>query len=117
MTSHLFNPYLTNAAEAASEARAKAQDATTQITFVKQDIERLLMITEALWMLLQRAHGYTDDDLKNLINQIDLRDGCLDGKVSVKETLECPACHRIVTVRQPRCMYCGQVLQHDPFAR
>jgi hypothetical protein len=111
---HVFTP---NSYEAASEAREKAQDATTQVAFMKQDIERLLMITEALWMLLQRAHGYSEEDLKNLINEIDLRDGYLDGRVTKKETVECPSCHRVVTVRQMKCIYCGQVLQHDPFER
>ena len=114
MTSQLFT---SNTYAAASEAREKAQDAATQVGFMKQDIERLLMITEALWMLLQRAHGYTEDDLKNLINEIDLRDGSLDGRVTKKETLECPSCHRVVTARQLKCIYCGQLLQQEPFAR
>jgi hypothetical protein len=114
ITNHVFAP---STYEAASEAREKAQNAATQVGFMKQDIERLLMITEALWMLLQRAHGYTEEDLKNLINEIDLRDGCLDGRVTKKETHECPSCHRVVTVRQMKCIYCGQILQRDPFER
>src|SRR5438309_7879488 len=109
--------FTANTYEAASEAREKAQDAATQVRFMKQDIERLLMITEALWMLLQRAHGYTEDELKNLINEIDLRDGSLDGRVTKKETLKCPSCQRVVTARQLKCIYCGQVLEPGPFAR
>ncbi len=112
-----YNQFQPNAYEAAAEARAKAQDAATQIEFMKRDIERLLMITEALWRLLQRAHGYTDEELRNLITEIDLRDGKLDGKVKKQEELLCPACKRPVTVRQSSCIYCGQPLQHDPFAR
>lgn len=110
----MFTP---NAYITASEAREKAQDAATQVGYMKQDIERLLLITEALWMLLQRAHGYTDEDLKNLINEIDLRDGVLDGRVNVKTKVECPACHRMGTTRQSKCIYCGQILQHNPFER
>jgi hypothetical protein len=114
MTGNIFT---TTAYLTATEAREQAQDAATQVRFMKQDIERLLMITEALWMLLQRAHGYTEEELKNLINEIDLRDGCLDGRVARKATVECPSCHRVVTARQVKCIYCGQVLQPDPFAR
>lgn len=61
-----FNTY-----EAASEAREKVQDAANQVAYMKQDIERLLMITEALWTLLQRAYGYTEEELTNLITEID----------------------------------------------
>src|SRR5690242_15381797 len=75
---HVFS---TNAYGTAGDARSKPQPGTSQIEFMQQDIERLMMITEAMWMLLQRAHGYTDTDLKNLINEIDLRDGVLDGRV------------------------------------
>ena len=114
MTSQVFT---SNAFLEASEAREKAQDATTQVLFMKQDIERLLMITEALWTLLQKAHGYKDDDLKNVINEIDLRDGVLDGLVNIKTKVECPSCHRASTARQTKCMYCGTVLVHNPFER
>jgi hypothetical protein len=114
MTSHIFRG---NAFEAAPEAREKATDAATQVQFMKQDIERLLMITEALWMLLQRAHGYKDEDLAKLVNEIDLRDGVVDGRVTKKTVLECPKCHRAVSARQYKCIYCGQELHPGPFAR
>jgi hypothetical protein len=114
----MINPVFSgNALTEASEARGKAQDASTQIQFMKQDIERLLMISEALWMLLQRAHGYKEEDLKKLINEIDLRDGSLDGRVAKKDTIECPSCGRIASLRQNRCIFCGQALQPQPFAR
>lgn len=101
----------------ASQAQAAAQDASGQIEYMKRDIERLLMITEALWMLLQRSHGYNDDDLRNLISEIDLRDGQLDGRVRTQDRALCPSCNRPVSARHHTCIYCGQALLHDPFAR
>ncbi len=111
------NIFIQNVQSVASEARDKARDAENQIERMKQDIERLLMITEALWKLLQRTNGFTDEELKNLINEIDLRDGMLDGRVTKKETRACPSCQRLCSTRHQRCMYCGRVLQPDPFAR
>ncbi len=105
------------ALDVAYEAGDKANNAERQVEYMKQDIERLLMITEALWKLLQKANGYTDEELKALINEIDLRDGVLDGRVTKKESLPCPSCQRLSSVRHLRCIYCGQVLQHDPFGR
>jgi hypothetical protein len=49
----LFNTY-----EAASEAREKVQDAANQVAYMKQDIERLLMITEALDVVTTRIRLY-----------------------------------------------------------
>jgi len=58
--SNFFFRYHTHnlAAEASREAQdatQKAQDSATQVEFMKRDIERLLMLNEALWLLLQRA--------------------------------------------------------------
>jgi len=120
--SNFFFRYHTHnlAAEASREAQdatQKAQDSATQVEFMKRDIERLLMLNEALWLLLQRAHGYTDEDLRNTVADIDLRDGQLDGRVKTKQVSPCPACHRPVSTRHYTCIYCGQGLRQDPFAR
>ena len=81
------------------------------------DIERLFMITEALWMLLKELHGLTDDDLEHIIQEIDLRSGKLDGKRARQERPVCPACTRRNSGRLPSCMYCGTTLPITPFAK
>ena len=59
--------------------------------------------------------GVTDIELVERINDIDLSDGRLDGKVR-KTTVACPKCNRTISQRFPQCMYCGQPIVHDPFA-
>ena len=58
------------------------------------DVEKCFMITQALWELLKSEHGYTDELLISKINEIDLSDGKLDGKVAKKERSACPSSGR-----------------------
>ena len=101
----------------AQEAQRKATSAEENIDLLKSDIERLLMITEALWMFLKTAHGYKDEDLTKLITQIDLRDGKLDGRVAASPPRACPYCGQTLYKKRPFCMYCGKPVSLDPFRR
>jgi hypothetical protein len=78
------------ASSAAQQAQSDAREARNEVDYIKHDIERLLMITEALWMILKRQHGYQDNELTKLIAEIDLRDGRLDGRVAKDEPRHCP---------------------------
>lgn len=106
-----------HAGQAASSASAKARRATTEVNLLGADIEKLLMITEALWTVLKEKHGYTDDDLIRRITEIDIRDGKLDGKVAKSPPVECHRCGRTALGRHPACLYCGAIIKHDPFSR
>ena len=75
------------------------------------------MITEALWMLLKAEHGYTDKVLADLIKEIDLRDGNLDGRVAKSLARACPSCGKPISKKHPFCMHCGKAVQIEPFAR
>ena len=81
------------------------------------DVEKLFMITEALWKILKEHHGYTDEHLAEMIQNIDLRDGQLDGKVAKQPNPPCSQCGRILLGRHPVCLYCGAVAIRCPFER
>src|SRR5260221_8095566 len=100
----------------ANAARAEAREAKTETELMRADIERLLMITEALWTFLKKEHGYSDEDLVEAITQIDMRDGVLDGKVAKTLPPPCPNCGRISGKGRPVCMYCGKPIPISPFA-
>lgn len=101
----------------ASEARAEAQRVRTELELLRLDVERLLMITEALWEFIKKEHGYADEQLQDVIAQIDLRDGKLDGRVASAPPQKCPACGRALARKRPFCIYCGSAVQLDLFAR
>ena len=104
--------------EAVAEERpVTAGSSRLVFDFMAMDVEKLLMITEALWTILKEQHGYTDEDLVKRIRDIDLRDGKLDGKRGKETPQACPSCKRTLIGRHPLCLYCGTKVARDPFQR
>jgi hypothetical protein len=102
---------------AAERAATTATQARSQVELMQMDVERLLMITEALWTMLRDEHGYTDDQLIQKVQEIDMRDGRLDGKVAKQPPSQCPQCGRAMSARRPMCVFCGTASSGDPFQR
>jgi hypothetical protein len=102
---------------AAEIARSDARRADRRSEALELDVERLLMISEALWTMLKEKHGYTDETLEQRIMDIDLRDGKLDGRVADSPPGKCPKCDRPLMKRRPRCLYCGETVGIEAFER
>jgi len=77
-------------------------------------IDRMMLACEAMWSFLSEKLSLTDDELVQRMNDLDLSDGKLDGKVR-KGAVSCPKCGRTISRRLPKCIYCGQPIVHDPF--
>ncbi len=101
----------------ANEAKSDAREAKTEIASLQFEVERLLMITEALWTILQERLGVDESDLIRRIAEIDLQDGRLDGKVGASPPGNCPHCQRKLARKRPCCIYCGKPVRVDPFER
>jgi hypothetical protein len=101
----------------ASRAAERAGEARTSMLFMQADIERLLMITEEFWNILKEKHGYTDEDLIQRVQAIDMQDGRLDGRVARQTPTTCPQCGRPAARKRIACMYCGTASTEHPFAR
>lgn len=102
---------------ASARVSNQATEAKVQTEFLRADVEKLLMITEALWSILKEQHGYTDEDLIKRVQEIDLRDGIADGKVAKQVQPLCPQCRRTMIRNQPKCLYCGAEFKRNPFER
>lgn len=100
-----------DAAAAKGEARAVGRE----VADVEARLDRTLMACEAMWTILREKLDLTDEDLIDRINEVDMSDGKLDGKVR-REPVSCPKCGRAMSRRFPKCMYCGQAVQHEPFS-
>ncbi|MGC3991856.1 MAG: hypothetical protein QM796_19610 [Chthoniobacteraceae bacterium] len=98
-------------------ASPKAPEVGSSIEEMKGQIERLLLITEALWKILKEQHGYQDEELIKQITLIDLADGALDGRKAPSPPGKCPHCQRTLIKHRPRCLYCGELVASDPFQR
>ncbi len=89
-----------------ANAEQKAVDTASTVQHFQNRIDRLVLITMAMWSLLKEKTNMTDDDLIERIKQIDLSDGVLDGKVR-QEVVRCPQCGRIMSNKHKSCLYCG----------
>jgi hypothetical protein len=106
-----YSPAAVSSAQAdASSAKASAREAMTETELLRHDVDRLLMLTEALWGFLKKEHGYTDEQLADAVKEIDLRDGRLDGKAAKVPPTACPQCHRLNSAKFSKCIYCGSPL-------
>lgn len=105
----------TAASGEATSARSDARAAARNVRTVEARLDRVLLTCEAMWTILRDKLGVTDMELIERMNDIDLSDGQLDGKVH-KPPLACPKCNRTISAHLPKCMYCGKPVVHDPFA-
>jgi hypothetical protein len=94
----------------ANKAQAGVSEAQAETGALRHDVERLLMITEALWSFLKKEHGYSDAQLVQAVTEIDMRDGQLDGRTTQAPAAPCPQCGKINSARRSRCIYCGSPL-------
>jgi ribosomal protein L32 len=101
----------------AIEAKSKANDANTYIAFLKQKVEKLMIITEAMWLLLKETTKCSDEDLKEKIRQVDMKDGKLDGKVAAELPNKCPKCGQTLQKNMLSCIYCGAQTDKEVFSR
>lgn len=102
------------ASAAANRAGREARSAKSGIDDVETRLDRALMACEAMWTIMRDKLDLTDTQLLDRINEIDLSDGKLDGKVR-KVAFACPSCGRTIARRMSKCMYCNQVVMKDPF--
>lgn len=98
-----------------ADARGAAHDAQSSARAMEVRLDRALMACEAMWTILRDKLGVTEEEFVTRMNEIDLQDGHLDGKVR-RTAVTCPKCSRIISPRFPRCMYCGEMIVHEPFA-
>ena len=87
-------------------ARRQTRDASTMAEELQDRLDRMSLLTMAVWTLVGEKLGITDDELKQRVEQLDLSDGKLDGKIS-KDVGECPKCKRQLSKRHRSCIYCG----------
>ncbi len=100
-----------------SQATIKSNKNSSDLDHMEERLDTLLLVNNAMWEILSNHLGYQEKDLLNKMEEIDLRDGVKDGKITVSETIECGDCGHKVKRRRPNCYWCGSSLKGDaPFA-
>ncbi|CAA0117842.1 Uncharacterised protein [BD1-7 clade bacterium] len=101
-------------------ATSLAASATSGVASLQGQIDTLVLANQAMWEILSKQLGVSEEDLVKKMNEIDLRDGKMDGKVSTqRETAtNCTECGHKIGRRRPNCYWCGAKLEGgSPFAR
>jgi hypothetical protein len=90
--------------EDAASRETIARDANKQLA---EKVERLALITRALFELLQESTGISEERLRAKISEIDLRDGQADGRMTPRPK-KCPKCDAMMSPQFGRCLFCGE---------
>jgi hypothetical protein len=113
----MYSGFNSFTATAAASAESAAREAQTNVEIFKHDIDRLLLVTEALWTLMKQQQGYKDDVLIALIQDIEKQKAAAYANAAKDPPAACPSCGRLNTATRSFCMYCGKPLPAKPFAR
>lgn len=73
-----------------------------------------MLLNAALWELLRDTSSLNDEQLREKVEEIDLRDGMQDGKMRLSVQV-CSGCKRKINGQRDRCIYCGEKASGSPF--
>ena len=100
----------------AQHARDVARESAMSSDKTRKNTERLYLVVQAMWELLKDKAGLTDADLDAKVQEIDMRDGRLDGQDSTQtDPLTCRQCGRTILSGQAQCSWCGTQTEGGPF--
>jgi len=91
---------------AADGARQAALNTYQEIARLEQKIDRLSLISQAMWTLLKERTDFQEKDLIERITKLDMEDGKLDGR-RTKPPEKCPKCDAYICNHFGRCLFCG----------
>jgi hypothetical protein len=77
-------------------------------------IDRLLLVTEAIWTLCRERLGLSDEQLMARIHALDASDGTIDGR-HTRAPRRCAGCAAMVPAERETCQFCGAAVPgRDP---
>ncbi len=110
-----INSISAKASSAITRADSAKESIDDKIERVDERISHLALLCRAMYEMLQERTDITDKDLVKKMEEIDLRDGKADGKMT-PQIKKCPECGRTMSPKHNRCLYCGcQDVSGDPF--
>lgn len=106
---YLQDRHIDRSSVTADQAQAKTYDLDRRVKDLEAEVDALTLILMAMWELLGKSEGFFLKDLEAKMQEIDLRDGKLDGGASLRPS-SCKSCGRSVAGRRRTCIYCGKPL-------
>lgn len=112
LTGYVLGQHGAQSARLASTAANSAGSSVGDLLDVHDRLDRLILVVDAMWSLLEDA-GYTDEQLRDRIQEIDLADGANDGKRTQLAT-QCTGCDAKVAPGLASCQFCGTPSAGNP---
>ena len=112
LTGYVLGQHGAQSAKLASSNQARSGASSNDILDLNDRVDRLILVVDAMWSLLEDA-GYTDEQLVERIEQIDLSDGVADGKRRPEATT-CSNCEARVPGGFSACQFCGTPVPGAP---
>jgi predicted hydrocarbon binding protein len=113
MFEYLWDAYqqtgISTAQAEAGEASRTADRSQNKVDLLERRVERLALLSQAMWELLSENTQITNNDLVRRVLEVDKRDGSADGKMAAR-VIDCPKCKNKVNSRRPVCIVCGSTL-------
>lgn len=85
-----------------AESKETALDAKSRVAPLEHKLERLTLVTEALWEIVKHQTGRKDADLVAIMTDLALSDGKHRRPVAT-----CHQCARVFPRSHSRCIYCN----------
>ena len=90
-----------------SAASIEAQNARQAVSYLENKIDKLSLICQAMWSLIQEKIDLTEEDLVKRVTDIDLEDGNLDGRYT-NPVVKCKKCDAAISHQFKKCLFCGE---------
>ena len=90
----------------AIRADSRASQLEGELEMLNERVAVLALACQSLWELLRENTDIAPEEFDQKMEEIDLRDGIPDGKMT-PVTDSCPKCGRKTSRRRRNCIYCG----------
>lgn len=85
--------------------RDEVRDANQRIEALERKLDKMQLLTEALWQITKQANGLNQDLLQQVMEEVELQLA-----IRAKEKISCPKCKRSLPKVKQNCFYCGAKL-------
>lgn len=100
------------AMNAATDAASSARRAENALSRLEDALDRQALVIRTLLSFCEAKGLFNEAEFRELMNEVDLSDGRLDGKFKPQATpRSCPNCGKTNGKRAVTCMYCGEQLE------
>jgi hypothetical protein len=93
----------------AAQASDKAKQLQSEVDDLRRRADALTIACQALWEIVRPRLALDEQTVVRKMQEIDLRDGQADGKISTRP-VTCPRCSRNSNSKRRACVYCGAPL-------